>query len=575
MKKMISTIVLVVMLLSVVPVFAAGGATTSITLSRSAAKVGDTIEAIITLENMTPGIITLPVHFNSDVIKIVNNSGSIVRSGLKTAAEARNGNAGIIPGQAISGDLNADGDPLYWNGAIFENPQYPYLDNENGLYKLMFTNTEAKEIKNETLITLRFVVVGAGNTDIRFATKSDSIYDKSAPAGAVYFGNGDDPTILEIKTQTLTATESDTTVTPPPASNPNTGTTGGGGGGIPSTVTVNPETTSGALAYEVPEKLIDNSLARAADESGNSLNITVNADASIKNFVIKIPVPSIRKAEAVSVFNFVFDTPIGVIGFNNAHVLAQTNDNSEFVILTLKNNLDCSIAIDDKTIRGCILGFHTDNMAAVAFSQNPIMKSRFDGKNLIFNADENGSYSLQVKEMGFADLSNTHWSYGYIQSLMAKTVLNGMGDNRFEPESNVTREQFAKMIVGALEIYDANAVCDFTDLPAEHWAYSYVASAVKAGIIKGYDDGAFGVGKNITRQEMAVMVSRSDFSFPITVTPAQFTDSADIGDWAKSAVSKMQMANIISGMPEGNFAPQENATRAQAARIIFGVLGMI
>ena len=573
MKKIISIILLACILLQATPAFAANAeGTVSITLDKQTATVGDVIEATVTLENMDVSIMALPVHFNPSVVKIVNNNGAVVGSGLKTAADFRNGRAGVIPGQAINGAVDAQGNSLYWNGAIFENPQYPYLDNDRGLYKMMFSNTESKMIVNETLITLRFAVVGVGNSDIRIATKDDNEHDRTSPGGVTYYGVDETPHFPEMKGANITATAGGT----PPPLDPGTSSGGNVGSGLPPTVEVTPDVTSDTLTYEVPEKLIENSLARAADETKNSLNISVNAGANVNTFVIKVPVPSVRKAQAAAVFSFLFDTPIGIIGFNNLPILVQAQDDSEFVILTLKSNLDCTIAIDDKVIQGCILGFHTEEIGAVAYSSNQaVMKSSFDGENLIFNAKQNGTYTVQVKDLNFPDLAKTHWSYGYVQSLVAKNVINGMEDGTFLPEYNVTREQFAKMLVEALEIYDASATCDFTDLDTSHWAYTYVASAVKAGVIMGYDDGTFGVGRNITRQEMAVMVSRCDVNFPTLIPAIAFTDSGDIADWARAAVTQMQRATIISGFEDNSFKPQENATRAQAAKIIYGILGII
>lgn len=571
MKKFISSLLILAMLIPGLSAWAADNGSISITVDKSSAQVGDIIEATITLENMEAAIITLPVYFNPAVVKVVNSSGAVVKSGLKTAAEVRNGSAGIIPGQALSSDVDANDDPIYWNGAVFENPYYPYLDNENGLYKMMFTNAATKEIVHETLITIRFAVVGAGDTEIRFATQNDRAYDPTVVGGATYFGDGDDPVYPEVSGTVITATEGGT----PPPVDPGDNTTSGGG--LSPTITVNPggSSSGGGLVYEVPEKLLENSIARAADETGNSMNVKVEAGSAVTSFVIKVPVKSVRKAYEATVLTMLFDTPIGIIGFQTAPVLARATDSSQFVVLTLKNNLECSIAIDGTAIQGCILGFQTENGGATAFyGGTAIMRSRFDGQNLLFAASQNGIYTMQTKEIGFSDLAGSHWAYGYIQSLVAKNVLAGMGDNSFQPESNVTREQFAKMIVSALEIYDETATCNFPDLPTSHWAYRYVASAVKAGIINGYDDGTFGVGRNITRQEVAVMVSRSGMSFAPVVSLVSFTDASAIDTWARDAVVKMQLSNIIAGFDDGSFRPHNNATRAQAAKIIYSILGL-
>jgi len=571
MKKLIAILLLVCLLMQVTPAVLAAEnpGSISIELSETNAKVGDIVVATITLKDMDPFIITLPIHFNPKVLQVVNNSGQVVRSGIKTAAEIRDGSAGVITGQALSGDMDGSGNQLYWNGAIFDNPQYPYLDNDKGLYKFMFSDG-GKRIVSETIISLRFAVVGEGSSEVRFATSRDAAHDGTSVAGAVYFNDSEMPQYPATNTARITTTAGGI----PPVIEQ--GGTGGGGGSLPPTMTVTFETADEALAYEVPEKVIENALARAANETGGSMNIAVNAGANVNEFVIKVPISAVRKAQAAFVSKFTFDTPIGVIGFKTPNIFAQAGQNSEFVILTLKGNLNCSIAIDQQTIQGCLLGFHTENIASTAFfNGKPIMKSNFDGKTLLFYAATSGSYTMQAKTVNFPDLPSSHWAYGNVQSLVAKNVVSGLDNGTFAPESNITREQFAKMIVEALGLYDASATCAFSDLAQNHWAYGYVASAVKAGIINGYGDGSFGVGKNITRQEIAAIISRLDIRFPVLVTPTAFTDSAKIADWARDGVQKMQMANIISGFVDGSFQPEANASRSQAARIIFGVLGVL
>jgi hypothetical protein len=196
----------------------------------------------------------------------------------------------------------------------------------------------------------------------------------------------------------------------------------------------------------------------------------------------------------------------------------------------------------------------------------------------------------------FSDLPKTHWAYDYVMALAERGIVNGISLTEFVPDANVTREQFAKMMVEALELCDENAICDFPDMPdGKHWAYQYVAGAVQAGLIKGYDTGEFGAGRSITRQEMAVMVVRGIVNRPKTAElkaaeltteltkdlkttgarnaePLGFTDEAEIGEWAREAVTKMQQAGIIRGFEDGTFRPGDNATRAQAAKIICGML---
>ena len=94
-------------------------------------------------------------------------------------------------------------------------------------------------------------------------------------------------------------------------------------------------------------------------------------------------------------------------------------------------------------------------------------------------------------------------------------------------------------------------------------------------MITGKDDGSFGVGETISRQDVCTIVHRAmlrlrGFNTAGTLT---FADSGSIADYAKDAVAALCGAGIIHGMDDGRFAPQEGTTRAQAAVICAGLVG--
>lgn len=536
MKKILSIFLLLAMLVQVTPIFAADtDSEISITLDKTTAQKGDYIEATIILENIAAEYIVVPVHFNPDVVKVADNDGNIVLSGVKKASQTRDGSIGLEPLQALSNDTDENGDAIYWNGAFFTNPAYPEINNEKGFYRLMFSNVKEKEIKSQTLVSIKFVVVGNGDTDIRFATKSDDVYDISAPLGARYtYANPDDAMgssigteFDKVKTQKLSITD-DSIKTPPPTQKPSTGGGGGGGG---STTVVKPTTTPNqtTLTYEITEKEVENLLPRAADETDNALKIEIDAESSITKFIIKMPVSAVQKALDAWVMSSEFETSIENIGFDHNDIMDNATENSQYVI--------CTLTKDEKSVT-------------------------IDGTPL-----------KEKVSNDFDDLPPEHWAYEFVMLLAEKEIVSGMENNLFLPSSNVTREQFAKMLVEGLDLYDESAVCSFSDVD-DDWYTPYIASAVNAGIISGYLDGNFGFGKNITREEMAVMVYRSKENFPITNEAITFTDSDNISYWAVDAVTIMQKAGIINGTPDGTFEPKNTATRAEAAKIICMMMGV-
>ncbi|WP_426450600.1 S-layer homology domain-containing protein [Paenibacillus sp. S-38] len=180
------------------------------------------------------------------------------------------------------------------------------------------------------------------------------------------------------------------------------------------------------------------------------------------------------------------------------------------------------------------------------------------------------AYGIVITEPAFTDLSG-HWSAKDVELLAGKRVIEGTTDTTFEPESPMTRAQFATLLVRALGVDPAaESISRFTDVTPGAWYGASVSSAVYAGLIEGFEDGTFQPDASITRAQMATMISRA-LKFAdrkpnaSTTLLSSFTDKGDIGEWAGEAVAEAVHAGIIQGMTDTTFAPMENATRAQAA----------
>ena len=171
----------------------------------------------------------------------------------------------------------------------------------------------------------------------------------------------------------------------------------------------------------------------------------------------------------------------------------------------------------------------------------------------------------------FDDIADISWAADAITQLSYRGVLNGKSERLFMPNDNVTREEFAKIITVAFKLNLVNTECPFGDVDENDWAYPYIRSAYKAGIIKGVSDTEFGYGQNITREDLCVMINRmltvGELTLP-QVDGGVFGDDGEISDYAKESVYRLARADIVSG--DGtNFNPKAYATRAEAAKIVY------
>jgi len=176
----------------------------------------------------------------------------------------------------------------------------------------------------------------------------------------------------------------------------------------------------------------------------------------------------------------------------------------------------------------------------------------------------------------FNDVEKSHWAVKYIEELAIRGVINGVGGRVFEPEENVTREQFVKMMVDAMGWEKSGNEIDFDDADSWAWYYKYVATAYENGLIAGVGGNRFGVGENITRQDMAVILYRAaemreiEFASDDTMFN-KFTDKNNIASYARDAVMLLSGAGIIRGYEDSSFAPHNHLTRAEAARVIYAL----
>ena len=162
-------------------------------------------------------------------------------------------------------------------------------------------------------------------------------------------------------------------------------------------------------------------------------------------------------------------------------------------------------------------------------------------------------------------------------------MINGFDDQTFKPDENVTRAQFAKMLVEALDLELsstenlATVFADNDQIP--EWAKPYILTAFNNKLILGYEGGnglkVFKPDQLITRAEMAVMIARG-FNQDLdngNKTKTSFADDSQIPVWAKSAINNNFNHQIVNGYQEDNtFRPNNNATRAEAAKMIYMLL---
>ena len=144
----------------------------------------------------------------------------------------------------------------------------------------------------------------------------------------------------------------------------------------------------------------------------------------------------------------------------------------------------------------------------------------------------------------FSDLDSVPWAIEAVSALAGKNIINGRGDGTFDPNGNVTREEFAKLVVNMFNISAPDEVeLKFSDSVSGEWYEKYVNTVAACGIAVGYSDGRFGIGENITSQDCSVILLRAMEYVGKSVVlenELNFADINEIDDYAKNSIPRVK-----------------------------------
>ncbi len=193
---------------------------------------------------------------------------------------------------------------------------------------------------------------------------------------------------------------------------------------------------------------------------------------------------------------------------------------------------------------------------------------------ILHGTTPDGIYALVQSSQTFSDTAK-HWSRNDVNDMASRLIVNGE-QGQFFPDREVTRAEFAAMLVRALGLADEQSEHLPRDVKRSDWYAGVVGTAINHGLIEGYNDGNFRPNQPITREEAAMIMSHAmnytGQSTTLTDNAVQaqlnrFSDRSEVSNWAKKAVAATAQSSIVGG-DHGQFAPQSHVTRAQSASMI-------
>ncbi|WP_347488850.1 S-layer homology domain-containing protein [Desulfoscipio sp. XC116] len=182
----------------------------------------------------------------------------------------------------------------------------------------------------------------------------------------------------------------------------------------------------------------------------------------------------------------------------------------------------------------------------------------------------------EKQPVSFPDVGNGSydWAQKEIQYLALKGILSDTGEGNFEPARPVTRGEFIVMLAKAMGIEappGGNQI--FTDLEPDTPHYDILQAAYTAGLVRGYDDGTIRTDEQITREQIAAILTRALDLEPVAAE-LEFSDRDKVGAWARDSVAAAAASGLLKGFPDGSFKPDMLTDRAQSAVLVYRILSL-
>ena len=183
---------------------------------------------------------------------------------------------------------------------------------------------------------------------------------------------------------------------------------------------------------------------------------------------------------------------------------------------------------------------------------------------------------VQVEEPAptepFIDVNEGDWFYDAVAYAYENELMDGVGGNRFAPNSATTRAQLVTILYRLEGQPAVSGDLPFTDVEAGTWYTNAVGWAAQNGIVNGVGDDTFAPGNDLTREQLVTILYRyaesKGYDVSASADLAGYPDGEEIQAYAREAMAWAVAENIIQGMEDDTLKPAGNASRAQIATIL-------
>ncbi len=177
----------------------------------------------------------------------------------------------------------------------------------------------------------------------------------------------------------------------------------------------------------------------------------------------------------------------------------------------------------------------------------------------------------------FSDVQSSDWFYQYVDFVTSNEYFVGTSDTTFEPNLTMTRAMFVVVMARMDGAEVNNDVSSFSDVPVGTWYTGAVTWATENDLVLGVGNNQFDPNGAITREQMCVLMDRfvdyygekTGQTHETVEEPEEFPDADQISEYAVEAVNNCHQYGLITGFEDGTLRPKEHSTRAQVAAVIY------
>ncbi len=319
------------------------------------------------------------------------------------------------------------------------------------------------------------------------------------------------------------------------------------------------EIRSAGIGYRLPASRID----------VGSLASHFAAGTSLSDIVVRVKIEMLEAVPATSVGDVQFISP--AVEFTITATVADQGT----VVDRFNGYVERTIVLPDgidpnRITTGVVVG--EDGSIRHVPTKVIVEDGRYVAK---INSLTNSVYAVVWHPLTFADAEN-HWAKGAINDLGSRLVVNGVSDTIFAPNADMTRAEFAAIIVRGLGLRLGEGTASYLDVSSDAWYAGAVRTASAYGLVSGYPDGTFKPDEKLTREQAMVVIAKAmrltglftlTEDADTTGTLGAFADAGQAGAWALDGIAGTVKAGLVIGQG-GKLMPKDNVSRAEVTTLI-------